>query len=321
MTPLRDESGTVISFVAMYMDFTKIKQAQEESDAKSRQLETLNLELAGQGRKLSVQAEELSRANAELVRLAAAKDDFVSVVSHELRTPLTAISEGINLVADGSLGATTDGQHRFLDLARRNCARLTELIDDLLDLSKIEAGRMDVRRSRTDLAQMLIETRDVFAAAARDKGLSIDAFGVESPAFVHADERMIRRVLSNLVSNAVKFTDRGSIRLTLHSGIGQVRIEVADTGIGIPAAEHARIFEKFHQVCQGTRPRPPGTGLGLALSRQMIEMNSGRISFESSEGRGSTFRFTLPLDRGPLDTSTSPQLADEDLSPVSRDAP
>ena len=141
MTPLHNESGTIVSFVAMFADFTEIKQAQEDSEAKTRELETLNRELTAQRNRLTAQATELEQANTELVRLGAAKDDFVSLVSHELRTPLTAISEGISLVADGSLGTLVAPQTKFLNVAYRNCIRLGELINDLLDHRSWPNGR------------------------------------------------------------------------------------------------------------------------------------------------------------------------------------
>jgi PAS domain S-box-containing protein len=295
MTPLRDETGTMVSFVAMFADFTEIKQAQEDSEAKSNQLEKLNRELTDRRELLTAQAVELERTNAELVRLATAKDDFVSMVSHELRTPLTAISEGINLVADGSLGPLKPQQTQFLSLAHRNCIRLTELINDLLDLSKIEAGRMEVRRTRMDVVRAANEVSDTFAALARDKGLELSTSGADAPVYVHADERLVRRILTNLVNNALKFTDHGSVRITVESQSSEAAVSIRDTGIGIPQSEQSRMFEKFHQVARQDRGRPPGTGLGLAITRQMVEMNRGRIWFESRENAGTSFTFTLPL--------------------------
>ncbi len=296
MTPLRDEEGTVVSFAAVFADFTEIKLAQEESEAKSRKLEQLNRDLEAQSNQLAAQAEELERANAELIRLTAAKDDFVSMVSHELRTPLTAISEGISLVGDSSLGPVNEQQRRFLALAHRNCTRLTELINDLLDLSKIEAGRMEIRPVRIDLSGVLEELAETFGVSARQKNLTLAAPETSERHYVYADEKMVRRILNNLLSNALKFTDSGKISITAESRGDHVLVTVADSGIGIPASEQKRVFEKFHQVQRADRGRPAGTGLGLALTRQMVEMNGGRIWFESQENVGTTFFLTLPLD-------------------------
>jgi len=298
VAPLADDNGTIVSFVAMYSDFTEIKQAQEDSDAKSHQLEALNRKLTVRQAQLAVQTEELEQTNAELVKLTEAKDDFVSMVSHELRTPLTAISEGINLIADGSLGPTNDQQTRFLKLAHRNCNRLGELINDLLDLSKIEAGRMDFRPARLDLGHVVNEIADTFRILAREKGLALESAVPDAPVHVYADDRLVRRILTNLVNNALKFTDRGSITIAAAANGENAHVSVQDTGIGIPLAEQARVFEKFHQVHHQDRGRPTGTGLGLALTRQMVTMNNGRIWFESREGTGTTFRFTLPLHTG-----------------------
>jgi signal transduction histidine kinase len=186
-----------------------------------------------------------------------------------------------------------DAQARFLQVAGRNCVRLSELINDLLDLSKIEAGRLDVHRAQLDLNQVLSDMTETFSVSARDRRLrlNLDATG-ELTAF--ADDRLVRRILSNLLSNAVKFTSKGSITVRAEQRRGTVTVTVADTGIGIPAAEVPRMFEKFHQACAQDGTRPPGTGLGLALTKQMVEMNGGKIWFESKEGIGTKFHFTLP---------------------------
>ncbi|MEO0077996.1 MAG: ATP-binding protein, partial [candidate division WOR-3 bacterium] len=126
--------------------------------------------------------------------------------------------------------------------------------------------------------------------------LVLAVLGNEHPHYVYADEKMVRRVLNNLLSNALKFTDSGAIRIVAETRGDHLLVTVADSGIGIPASEQQRMFEKFHQVQRADRGRPPGTGLGLALTKQMVEMNGGRIWFESQEGVGTTFFFTVPLD-------------------------
>ncbi len=303
MAPLRDEADTIVSFVAIFADFTAIKTAQQEaaqlahtSERKSLELERLNRELLAQQKQITLQADELKKTNIELIRLSATKDDFISMVSHELRTPLTAINEGISLVADSTLGPVSRKQEEFLKLALNNSRRLGDLINEILDLSKIEAGRMDLTPGEIDLSRLLNETAASFAAAARDKDLQLAVSPISPALRVYADERTLRRIMNNLLSNALKFTDHGSITISARKRSRTAEIAVADTGIGIPESEQTRIFRKFHQVNHPDGRRPPGTGLGLALTREMVRMNNGEISFQSREGTGTRFAFTLPLD-------------------------
>ncbi|MBM3316068.1 hypothetical protein FJY71_09610, partial [candidate division WOR-3 bacterium] len=295
VTPLRDDAGTIVSFISMMTDYTEIRTAQQESEAKSCQLEELNRELTGQREQLARQAADLAAANGELVRLSAAKDEFVSTVSHELRTPLTAISESINLVADGSLGPLDENKTRFLNVATRNCSRLAELINDLLDLSKIEAGRMEASPAALDLGRILHESGETFAVSAGEKRVQLLVELPPGELLAFADERHVRRILANLLSNAVKFTRQGSVTLSAEPRNGGVVVTVADTGAGIPEREVGRIFEKFHQAPARDGSRPQGTGLGLAITRQMVELNKGRIWFETREGIGTRFHFSLPV--------------------------
>ncbi len=296
MTPLRDAAGTIVCFVAIFADFTDIKHAQEASEAKSCELTRLNEELTSQREQIATQAEELKKANLELLKLSAAKSDFVSMVSHELRTPLTAITEGVSLVADQTLGPVTAIQGRFLDLALANARRLADIVNDLLDLSKIEAGRLERRPVSIELSAFLEEACAAFQPVARQKGLTLDVATGPMPRPVLADERMLRRVLANLLSNAIKFTDHGGVVVRARVEGEEAVVSVTDSGIGIPATEHAGMFQKFHQVHRRDGTRPTGTGLGLALTKEMVAMNRGRIWFESRPGAGSTFSFTLPLD-------------------------
>lgn len=294
VTPLRDAGDVIVSFVVVYNDYTEIKNAQNESELKSRQLEELNRQLVVQREQLSAQARQLSDANAELLRLSATKDEFVSTVSHELRTPLTAISESINLVADGSLGDVSASQASFLQVASRNCRRLAEIINDLLDLSKIEAGRTHAHRRPISPRHVLLEVVETFAALARERQLALRLECPEQLPDVLADEQLVRRVLNNLLGNALKFTPQGTVTATAEQHDTEVVVSIQDTGIGIPAEEQPRVFERFYQgrLLDGARPR--GTGLGLALTKQMVEMNGGRIWFETREGCGTKFSFTLP---------------------------
>ena len=245
---------------------------------------------------LTVEKAALEVANEELKRLSEAKSDFVAAVSHELRTPLTAITEGIGLIADGSLGPTNENQASLLGLAHRNCVRLGGLIDELIDLSRIESGRMDMRLERVDIARAASDAADASRRSAEQRGLKLEVSAPAVPVFVRADARMVRSILSNLAGNALKFTDQGSISVRVAANAGFAQVDFNDTGVGIPHSEQPGVFEKFHQVVSPNRGRPAGVGLGLALTKCMVEMSGGRIWFESQERVGSTFHFTLPLD-------------------------
>lgn len=294
VAPLHDEDGTTASFVAMFTDLTDLEAAHEETRAQAARLAQLNRELISRQRECETQAEELNAANIRLRELSRAKDEFVSTVSHELRTPLTALSESLNLIAEAAGSSSCGDRSTLLSVAIRNCRRLAELINDLLDFSRIEAGRMQANPQKLDISSLINEVCDTFTPGAREKGLQLEHV-VPAGLFVRADERLIHRTLCNLVSNAVKFTQQGSIRIYASSSEDEVVISVADTGIGIPQAEQTHVFERFFQYHRPGKERPPGTGLGLALCKELVELNGGRIWFESHEGKGSTFYFTLPV--------------------------
>uniref|UniRef100_A0A7C4CD05 histidine kinase n=1 Tax=candidate division WOR-3 bacterium TaxID=2052148 RepID=A0A7C4CD05_UNCW3 len=291
--PIHDDSGTTTSFVAMFTDLTEIETAHEQTRIQAARLAQLNRELTARQHECEAQSAELSAANSRLKELSLAKDDFVATVSHELRTPLTALSESLNLIAESASGRLQGTAAGLLEVAVRNCKRLAELINDLLDFSRIEAGRMEVNPRRLDIGSLIREVCDTFAPGARQKGVVLE-YSVPAGLFVSADERIAHRVLCNLVANAVKFTRQGSISVSAAHLDGEVVVSVADTGIGIPETNHGHVFERFFQCNHPGERRPTGTGLGLALCRELVEMSGGRIWFESTEGVGSTFHFTLP---------------------------
>jgi PAS domain S-box-containing protein len=340
VTPLKDEYGNLISFISVQNDLTEIRKANKDLETKSRELEMLNQELIGQREKLLGTADELERANTELIKMSAAKSEFVSAVSHELRTPLTAIMEGISLVEDGSLGSVNTDQQRFLVLAKNNSKRLADLINDLLDLSKIEAGRFDIIPTKLDLEKTIRELVQTLGPLVKEKRLTLKLELPTGLKPVFVDERSLFRVLMNLLSNAVKFTPAGGTitigaeiskanqptrdkvgtgdrilenspqpsSLTEHqsratspeclkhiSALPQAVISVKDTGAGIPKDQQYKLFGKFQQITLQGTPRPTGTGLGLALSKELVELNQGKIWVESDEGAGSKFSFSLPV--------------------------
>ena len=229
------------------------------------------------------QAEEASKA----------KSTFLSNMSHEIRTPLNAILGFAQvLIRDPHLTAP---QRDSLTTIQRSGEHLLALINDILDMAKIEAGRMSVQVVPFDLIQLLSETESLFQQRARDRGLNL-TFAISSiPRGVIGDAQKLRQVLINLVGNAVKFTPAGGIILKVEpAGAEQFRFSVSDTGVGIAPAEMMRLFEPFSQTASG-RELQGGTGLGLALSYQFVRLMGGRLSAQSSLGQGSCFAFTLPL--------------------------
>jgi PAS domain S-box-containing protein len=228
------------------------------------------------------------------------RSEFIATASHELRTPLTSVQLGVHLLLEGALGELTDSQNEVLQACRQDCERLDKLMRDLLDLSKIEAGE-----SQPQLAT--VSARDLLTTAikdlrpqveAKDLQLTVDA-PVELP-WVMADRLQIERVISNLVSNALRHTKQGEIKISAEQRDSQIAVSVCDTGSGIPAEYLPHIFDKFVQV-----PDAPtgGAGLGLTISKSVVEAHGGQISVQSEVGRGTTFTFTLPLEEGLSETA------------------
>ncbi len=291
VAPLHDENNTIIAFLMIHNDLTEMKLIQDELIEKTQKLAELNEELRQQ-------TEELKKANFELLRLSTAKDEFISVVSHELRTPLTVIAEVLNLLLDGSSGTISEKQNQLLTAANRNCRRLTALINDILDLSKLEADKINIHPTRFDICGLIEEVKRSFLPAAAEKGLTLQTSIPPAPVMVYADEKHIHRVLVNLVGNAIKFTEQGGITIAVEKKENQALISVSDTGIGIPESEQSCIFDKFYQAHHHTGLRVPGTGLGLAITKKLLELNSSTIGLESKPNAGSRFYFPLPLSGG-----------------------
>lgn len=223
------------------------------------------------------------------------KSEFVANVSHELRTPLTSIKESIALLLDGVMGAISEGQRDFLEIADRETNRLVRLINDVLELSRIESSRVRLRRSFVSpqvIARSVIESVEIAAERAGVR-LSLDA--PEGLRNLLADPDRITQILLILMDNAIKFTaGEGSVTVSIADGPDAVAIRVSDTGCGIPESELERIFETFHQVPQDGVPQGRGTGLGLSIAKRLIEMHRGTIRAESRLGEGSTFTIMLP---------------------------
>lgn|GEM_PF-1119457 len=229
------------------------------------------------------------------------KTEFISTVSHELRTPLTVIREGVSLVIDGVLGETTKEQREFLGMAMTDIDRLGRIINNLLDISKIEAGKVELKRGYINLTEIADSVVSTFSARAKGAGLLLKKRYSVPDIEVYADRDKLVQVFTNLVSNALKFTEKGSIELSLSDENGQVICRVADTGRGISPEDMKRVFSKFQQFGGGAVTGEKGTGLGLSIARGIVQLHQGTMWVESELGKGTAFFFSLPK-MTPLET-------------------
>jgi signal transduction histidine kinase len=239
--------------------------------------------------------DELRRLYGELETASRHKSDFLATMSHELRTPLNAIIGFSEVLHEQMFGELNERQLAYVNDVLEAGRHLLSLINDVLDLAKIEAGRMDLELSEVALSDLLRSALSMNADRAErgEIALALHTDPTEIP--ITADERRVRQVVFNLLSNAIKFTPSGGrIDITVQADDSQVEVAVADTGPGIPAAEIDTIFEEFEQTAEGKKVE--GTGLGLPLSRRLVELHGGRLWVESEPGCGSTFRFTLPVE-------------------------
>ena len=290
LSPFERETGS--SVVCVIRDVTDRKLAEE-------QIKNLNLSLEQRTRDLAVINSELEVRNRDVEKANRLKSNFLTTMSHELRTPLNAIVGFADLLARQTAGPLTDKQDRFVRHIKESSRHLLALIDDILDLSKIEAGRLDLNFESFPLNAAANEVLSTIRPLAAAKGIELTT-DLCVDLRLYADPVRVKQMLYNLLSNAIKFTPaRGSVRLVARSNEEVVHISVIDTGIGIPAEEHEAIFETFHRRLTPTTDVCEGTGLGLSITRLLVEQHKGSIWVESAPGTGSQFHLTLP-NRGPV---------------------
>ena len=247
--------------------------------------------------------EEARRARAAAETANRAKSEFLAKMSHELRTPLNSIIGFSEMLEDETFGVLNQKQHRYVDNVLTSGRLLLQVINDILDLSKVEAGRMELTLSQFDVGEALAEVRALMESPAERKQHTMETDVETGLPPIVADPARVRQIMVNLLSNAIKFTpDRGRIRITARRPPGEPMIEIAvtDTGIGIAPDDQRRIFREFEQLDSKHVREQQGTGLGLALTKKLVELHGGRIQVESEVDRGSTFRFYLPLRAEPI---------------------
>ena len=228
----------------------------------------------------------------ELDRL---KSAFVGIVSHELRTPLTPIKTLVENLLDGVGGSLSEQQHHYLSRIQANADRLTRMLNELLDLSKIEAGKTELRPTVLSIQELIADVLDVLRPLAQRKSITMEVTALDGLPKVHADRDKLYEVLANLVDNAIKFTPSGG-RIQIGTKVlndRYIRVEVSDTGCGIPEEDLPKIFDKFYRV-HSLSSNHAGAGLGLAIAKGLIELHGGTIGVESTSGKGSHFYFTVP---------------------------
>ena len=237
---------------------------------------------------------ELAEANIRLKELDRLKSMFIASMSHELRTPLNSIIGFTGIILQGMSGELNEEQRKQLTMVKNSANHLLALINDIIDVSKIEAGKVELRIEEFDLSALVQDVENSFRVAAEKKGLKM-SLEMPKTLTIKSDERRTKQVLVNLVGNAVKFTDRGEIEIKVAEKDRKVEVSVRDTGIGMRKEDMDRLFKAFSQVSSEDRLRQEGTGLGLYLSKKIVDLLGGEIKAESEFGKGSVFTFTLPL--------------------------
>ena len=238
----------------------------------------------------------LARANEELKELDILKSQFFANISHEVRTPLTSIIAPVQSMFQGDAGRLTDEQQTLVGQVYRNSVRLLDMINQMLDFAKFDARKMQLRLARVSVAEIVRDVVTVFTEVSARKGLALSYKVLEEVPTVYLDREKMDRILSNLIRNAIKFTDSGSVSVTIGRNATAIVIKITDTGIGIPDDHLKRIFERFQQVDGSSTRRFEGTGLGLTIVKEAVELQHGTIAVESTVGRGAEFTIQLPLD-------------------------
>ncbi|MFH1239226.1 MAG: ATP-binding protein, partial [bacterium] len=227
------------------------------------------------------------------------KSEFISTISHELRTPLTTIRETVSQILDGILGETTAEQRDFLNMCMEDTDRLKRIIDNLLDISKIEAKRVELKREMFDIVTVIRGVSASFLPVANTKGLELKEGFSKEKIEVYADKDEIIQIFTNLIGNALKFTEKGYVKISVTDKKDSVECSVADTGYGIAKGDLPRIFDKFQQFGRVAGPGEKGTGLGLSITKSLVELHKGMIRVESGLNKGTIFTFNLPKYKTP----------------------
>ncbi|MBQ8460544.1 hybrid sensor histidine kinase/response regulator [bacterium] len=267
---------------------------------------------------------EIIKKNEELEKLERIKSEFISIVSHELRTPLTPIKNALSILASGRCGELSENASKFIDMAKRNVENLTNIINDILDINKIEAGKMDFNYKSMNIHTVIENVKNNFDCVAKEHNITFTAIEEEKLPNIYADSQRLGQVLTNLVSNAIKFTPEGK-SVTIKSELknasdisanqyfedelktlngNYIIVSVEDEGIGIKEENLLKAFDKFTQIENSLSRKVGGTGLGLPIAKQLIKAHKGTIWCDSEENKGSKFHFALPVSTDTIEGKT-----------------
>jgi len=289
---------TIASHIAVAIDNARAYHALEHL--------TLNLE-----QRVEDRTHELQNANERLLELDRLRAAFVSIVSHELRTPMTSIKGYVENMLDGLTGPLTDRQSYYLTRVKFNVERLTRMLNQLLDLSRIEAGRVELHLTQMSMPELALDVVEGLQSLAQKKSISLTALTEGEVPLIQGDRDKLHQVVTNLVGNAIKFTPQGGevrLEVTALPKEGMVRVCVSDTGCGIGSHELDKVFEKFYRG-ESAPQESLGAGLGLPITKHLVELHAGKIWVDSTVGAGSQFYFTIPIGGTVAPSGQQPQSA------------
>jgi len=275
--------------------YHKIKEFAEKLEDQNRELEAQKTELASQSAELTEQNTELEMQKKQLDEANRMKTSFLSNMSHELRTPLNSVIALSGVLNRRLAGKVPDEEYGYLDVIERNGKQLLALINDILDLSRIEAGRDEMETNKFNVKDLILDVVEMIEPQAVQKNISLGYRAGDDLPEMRSDYGKCRHILQNIVANAVKFTEKGSVEITAKASADSVQIFVVDTGIGIEEEYMPYIFEEFRQADLGNSRKYGGSGLGLAIAKKYTDLLGGSISIESKYGQGSTFTLSLPV--------------------------
>lgn len=288
--PYKDDTGEIAGLLHLVEDVTQAGEMHQRLMQSRNELRLLQDELARNNL-------ELVAANAELRQLDELKSNFISMAGHELRTPLASIMGYVEVLLDGGFGALSEVQRRNLDIVQQSAARLLKTINDMLDITRIEAGKVELHLQPTDIREIVNRLMGELQLSVQEKRHALTVMAPNALPLALADELRASQVIGNLLSNAIKYTPPGGkIEVSLrHTADGFLEAAVADNGIGIALEDQARLYGRFFRARPAQHLGTSGSGLGLYIARSLVELHGGRIELTSQLGQGSTFRVTFPL--------------------------